>query len=205
VNKNTIDRREFLCRGGMAAAAGVALPLLGSQLQESPARAGTASAADPDQLFAAGWFDAADCGYAHELRQDPDDAHALAQRGYIALLSNRFGEAETFLTRALKLAPGDTFSRGKLADCYVRQDQLARAVPLLRQTGDDGDATEAAPYSAVTGVPYQVRGAESTRVPIVSIDPLPIIEASLNGGSPQPFIFDTGATTPASPRSWPTS
>jgi hypothetical protein len=192
VNKNTIDRREFLRRGGMAAA-GVALPLLGSQLQGSPARAETASAADPDQLFAAGWFDAADRGYAHELRHAPDDAHALAQRGYIALLSNRFGEADTFLTRALQLAPGDTFSRGKLADCFVRQDQFARAVPLLRQTGD---ATEAAWYAAVMGVPYQVRGAESTRVPIVSIDPLPIIEASLNGGSPRPFIFDTGATTP---------
>jgi hypothetical protein len=180
----------------MAAAAGAALPLLGSQLEGSPARAGTASPADPDQLFAAGCFDAADRGYARQLRQDPDDAHALAQRGYIALLSNRFADAETFLTKALQLAPDDTFSRGKLADCYLRQDQFARAVPLLRQTGDAGDAASAALYAALAGAPYQVRGAENTRVPIVAIDPLPIIEASLNGGPPQPFIFDTGATTP---------
>jgi hypothetical protein len=196
VNRNTIDRREFLRRGSMAAAAGAALPLLGSQLQGSPARAATTSPTDPDQLFAAGWFDAADRGYARQLHQDPDDAHALAQRGYIALLSNRFGAAEMFLARALQVAPDDTFSLGKLADCYLRQDQFARAVPLLRQTGDGGDAVEATLYAALAGVPYQVRGDESARVPIVAIDPLPIVEASLNGGPPQPLIFDTGATTP---------
>jgi aspartyl protease len=55
---------------------------------------------------------------------------------------------------------------------------------------------QAAWYAALAGVPYQVRGAESTRVPTVSIDPLPVIEASLNGGPPQPFLWDTGATTP---------
>lgn len=196
MNKDTVGRREFLRLGGMAAAAGAALPLLGSQLHVSPARAATAPPADPDQLFQDGWFEAADRGYARELRQDPDDAHALAQRGYIALLSNRFAAAETFLARALRLAPGDTFSRGKLADCYLRQDQFARAVPLLRQTGDAGDTAAATLYATLTGVPYQVRGAESTRVPIVAIDPLPIVEASLNGGPPRPFIFDTGATTP---------
>ncbi|HZR53666.1 MAG TPA: aspartyl protease family protein [Streptosporangiaceae bacterium] len=197
MNRNIIGRRQFLRRGGMAAAAaGAALPLLGSQLQGSPARAAPAANADPDQLFAAGWFEAADRGYARQLRHDPGDAHALAQRGYIALLSNRLGAAEKFLTRALQLAPGDTFSRGKLADCYLRQNQLARAVPLLRQTGDPSDAVSAEWYAALAGVPWQVHGAESTRVSIVSINPLPVIEASLNGGAPQPFVFDTGATTP---------
>jgi hypothetical protein len=80
VNRNTIGRREFLRRGGMAAAAGAALPLLGSQLEGSPARAGTASPAGPDQLFAAGWFDAADRGYARQLRQDPRMAQSREQR-----------------------------------------------------------------------------------------------------------------------------
>lgn len=195
MNWNTIGRREFLCRGGLAAAAGAALPLLGSA-QRSAARAETASPGDPDQLFADGWFAAADRGYARQLRQDPSDEHALAQRGYIALLSNRFAAAETFLAGALRLVPGDTFSQGKLADCYLRQDQFARAVPLLSRTGDQADAVQAAWYAALTGVPWQIRGAGSARVPIVAIDPLPVIEASLNGGPPRPFIFDTGATTP---------
>ncbi|HEX6527569.1 MAG TPA: aspartyl protease family protein [Streptosporangiaceae bacterium] len=195
MNKHAIERRELLRLGGMAAA----LPLLGSAMQASPAQAATAAAvpsADPDQLFRQGWFAAADRGYAQELRQNAANEHALAQRGYIALLSGRLSAAEVFLTRAIQLNPDDTFSVGKLADCYLRNDQFARAVPLLRQTGNASDTAQAAQFAAVGGVPYQVRGARSTRVPIVSIDPLPIIEASLNGGPPQPFIFDTGATTP---------
>lgn len=180
-----MDRREFLRRSGIAAV-GAALPLLGS-----PAHA---ALTDPDQLFAAGWFAAADRGYAYQLRQDPDNARALAQRGYIAVLSNRFADAETFLTKALQLVPDDAFSQQQLADCYVRQDQFARAVPLLRQTGDDADAAAATQYAALTGIPYQIRGAESTRVPIVAIDPLPVIEASLNGVS-RAFVYDTGAST----------
>ena len=191
---NTFDRRGFLRRGGMAAAVGAAFPLSGAALPGSPAQAATALSTDPDQLFAAAWFAAADRGYARQLRHDPDNAHALAQRGYIAVLSNRFGAAETFLTKALQLAPDDGFSRGQLADCYVRQDQFARAVPLLRQLGDAADVAAATQYAALTGVPYQLRGAENTRVPIVAIDPLPIIEASLNGVR-RPFVFDTGATT----------
>lgn len=191
---HAVDRRALLRLGGTAAAAATALPLLGSAPRGSAARAANASPTDPDQLFAAGWFRAADRGYARQLRQDPGDAHALAQRGYIALLSNRYGAAETFLTAALRLAPDDTFSRGQLADCYVRQDRLARAVPLLRRTGNEADAAAAAQYAAMAGAAYQVRGAGSTRVPIVSIDPLPIIEVSLDGSAPQPFIFDTGAS-----------
>jgi tetratricopeptide (TPR) repeat protein len=195
VSRNAIDRRTFLRRGSMAAAAGAALPLLGASLQGFPARAATAPPADPDQLFADGWFDAADRGYARELRQDPDNAYALAQRGYIALLSNRFGDAETFLTKALQLAPHDTFSRGQLADCYVRQDQFARAVPLLRKTGYELDAASAAQYAALAGIPYQVYGPESTRVPTVAIDPLPMIEVSVNRSAPLPVYWDTGSET----------
>jgi tetratricopeptide (TPR) repeat protein len=144
MSHNAFGRRAFLRRGGMAVAAGAAFPVLSPALQAAPARALTAPAStDPDQLFQAGWFAAAARGYARQLRQDPGDAHALAQRGYIALLSNQLGPAENFLTEAIQLAPGDTFSRGKLADCYMRQDQLTRAVPLLRQTGNQGDAAEA--------------------------------------------------------------
>lgn len=192
MNPRTIDRRDFLRYGGTAAAVSAALPLLGSPAQAAPAPPATT---DPDQLFAAGQFAAATLGYSRELRQDPRNAHALARLGYISLLSNRFRPAEAFLTRALQLAPGDTFSRQQLADCYVRQDQFDSAVPLLRQTGNAGDAAAAAQYAALTGAPYQVTGPQSTRVPIVSIDPLPMIQASLNGGTPQLFYFDTGAET----------
>ncbi|GAB3426335.1 aspartyl protease family protein [Flindersiella endophytica] len=183
-----VGRREFLRRAGLAAAAGAVVPLVGSS-----ADAASDVPGDPDQLFAAARFVDADRGYARQLRHDPANAHALAQRGYIALLSNRFGDAENFLSQALILAPTDTFTRRQLADCFVRQDQLARAVPLLRQTGDPADAAAAQQYAAITGIPYQIHGAETTRVPIVKMDPLPMIEASANGGPLQHYLFDTGA------------
>lgn len=192
MNRNTLDRREFLRRGGMAAAAGAALPLLGPAQQASPPGAAACPPPDPDQLFQAGMFDAADRGYARELRQNPDDAHALAQRGYLALLSNRFGPAETFLTEALQLTPDDRFTLGQLADCYVRQDKFASAVPLLSRFGDTAAAAQ---YAAVTGAAYRILGPDSARVPIVQIDPLPVIEASLNGSAPRRFYLDTGAET----------
>lgn len=194
MSPHTIDRRAFLRRGGLAVAGAAAVPLLGSSLLGSPAQAAGEST-DPDQLFQQGRFADADRGYANQLRQDSDDSHALARRGYIAVLSNRFRDAEKFLTRALQLAPDDTFSRRQLAESYVRQDSFDRAIPQLYQTGNEADRAAADQYAALTGLPYQVHGADRTRVPIVSLDPLPIINASMNGGAPQPYIFDTGATT----------
>jgi Aspartyl protease len=148
------------------------------------------SAADPDELFEDGWFAQADRGYAAVLRKDPGDAHAWAQRGYIALLSNRFGDTERFLRRALRLAPGDQASMARLADCYVRQDDFARAVPLLQQSGDRIGATL---YGAVTGSPYAMTGASTARLPFRTLDPLPTVEAEVNGRSAT-FVLDTGAT-----------
>ena len=196
-----IDRRGFLRRVGLVASAGTAATLLGSgwtAASASPRRGPTAPSLDPDQLFMDGHFGEADRGYARILRQDPGNAHAAAQIGYIAVLSNRFGRAERFLTEAARLAPDDTFSRQQLADCFVRQDQFARAASVLRQTGDQADAAAAEQYAAVAdaGTPYQVRGAAVTRLPFLGIDPYPYVEASLNGGPPKPFYLDTGSASP---------
>ncbi|MFC6880874.1 MULTISPECIES: aspartyl protease family protein [Actinomadura] len=145
---------------------------------------------DPDEVFKAGRFREADRAYARILEKDPDNARANAQRGYIALLSNKFATAEKFLTKAVRLAPDDRFSKEQLADCFVRQDQLARAVPLLRAARVEAYAKQ---YESVTGTPYEVRGAQSTRIPFVALNPGPAIEASVNGAEPVTFGLDTGA------------
>ncbi|MFI6906049.1 tetratricopeptide repeat protein [Nonomuraea sp. NPDC050394] len=163
------------------------LPPLGP----AAAAAGTPSA---DQLFKAGKFDQADRAYARLLRGNPGDARALAQRGYIALLSNRFDSAERFLNRALRLAPDDVPAKQRLAECYVRQDRLSRAIPLLRGTGSKRDEAFASQYASLTGTPWQVHGAQSTRLPWYAIDPLPFVEASVNGGRSRLFLVDTYAT-----------
>lgn len=171
--RNTIKRREFLWGLGAAAV----LPLINE------------TQTDPDQLFLQGHFEAADRGYARLLKQDPRDAHAWAQRGYIALLSNSFGDTERFLRQAIRLAPKDTVSMSRLADCYVRQDDFAQAIPLLKAAGDRIGATQ---YGAVTGTPYQVSGSEA-RLPFRTLDPLPSVDATVNG-TMAPFTLDTGAT-----------
>jgi hypothetical protein len=160
-----------------------------------PRAADLGRAADPDRLFQAGQFAAADQGYARALSRDPRDQHAWAQRGYIALLENRLADAERFLSGALALAPGDTASTGRLADCYLRQDDTGRAVPLLNASGDRIDATL---YSAVRGRPYRIGGAATARLPWQTVSPLPSVTASVNG-SQVAATLDTGATFTISP------
>lgn len=174
---NDFRRRTFLM--GTAAA----LPLL------TPGLAGADT--DPDQLFKDGWFTAADRGYARILRGDPNNAHATAQRGYIALLHNRFHDAEKYLTRAVSL--GDPASRQRLAECFVRQDQHARAIPLL-WAGNTRDQAYAELYSHLEGPAWQVHGARSTRLPFLMTDPVPAVQASLNGRPPKGFLLDTYST-----------
>ncbi|WP_020391398.1 aspartyl protease family protein [Kribbella catacumbae] len=187
-NDHGLDRRAFLQRAGMAAAAGAALPLLGS------APPALAAPETPDQLFWQGRFADAEWGYRCLLRDDPGNAHAHARIGYIALLSNRFRTAEDHLSEAVALAPGDVASVQRLAECFVRRDQLDRAAPLLRGTGRPRDAAFGQVYSQLKGRPWQISGARSTRVPFFTLDPVPSVDASINGGKPEKFYLDTYAT-----------
>ncbi|MEV0195878.1 aspartyl protease family protein [Nonomuraea sp. NPDC050691] len=185
-DSHTFGRRTFLRGAGLAAA--VALP------PAVPADASAAATATPDELFRDGRFAEAERGYRRLLRDDPKNARAAAQLGYIALLSNRFGPAETFLSGAVALDPGDVASKRRLAECFVRQDRHTRAVPLLRQTGDQRDAAFATAFAQLPGTPWRVEGAAGTRVPFHTLDPVPSVEAALNGGPPRKFLLDTYAT-----------
>lgn len=187
LRRDGLDRRAFLQRAG-GVAAGATLPLVGSAL---PAYA---APDDPDQLFWQGRFADAEWGYRCLLRDDPGNAHAHAQIGYIALLSNRFRTAESHLSEAILLAPGDIASIQRLAECFVRQDQLTRAGALMRRTGRPRDMAFGEVYSQIKGRPWQISGARSTRVPFHTLDPVPSVEASLNGGRPEKFYLDTYGT-----------
>ncbi|GAA0947910.1 aspartyl protease family protein [Nonomuraea longicatena] len=191
-NSSGLNRRRFL---GLAAGVGVALPLLDT----GGAHAASPSAGDPDKLFKDGHFKRAEHGYRRLLKENADNAHAAAQIGYIALLSNRFADAERFLRRAVALKPDDEFSLYQLADCFVRQDRLAAAVPWLRRrgelTGSQTDLAHAKLYETIQGTPWQVHGPQSTRIPFLGLEPLPHMEISVNGTAPRTFLLDTGATT----------
>ncbi|GLY85827.1 hypothetical protein Airi02_037560 [Actinoallomurus iriomotensis] len=180
-----LNRRRVIAGIGLAAGSAMAAPLLGGSAGAA------ADDADPDALLKAGRFDEAARGYEEILKKDPDNAHAARQRGYVALLSNRFADAEKYLTSAVRLAPDDGQAKKWLVDCYLRQDDYPPAVPLLRALGKEAEAKW---YEAVRGRPYQVSVGSSGRVPWLTMDPLPLIEASVNGGPPKQFLWDTGNT-----------
>ncbi|MQA82099.1 MAG: tetratricopeptide repeat protein [Streptosporangiales bacterium] len=167
----------------MAGAAAVA-PLLG---ETATAHAGTGS--DADALFKAGKFEQAGRAYEQILKQDPTNLHAARQRGYVGLLGNKFPEAEKYLEMALELAPDDKDTNQFLGDCYTRQDKFSLAVPRWQAAGGD---VRAKWFGAVRGTPWQVHG-DIARLPWQQLDPIPLVEASVNGGPPKRFAFYTGA------------
>jgi predicted aspartyl protease len=188
-----VDRRKFLRTIASAFSAAALLPLLECRNEAgttAPAANPSTSGGDPDQLFRSGRFAEADWGYKRVLAGDPTNVHALARRGLIALLSNEFAKTEHFLRKAIRLAPEDNALKLWLADCFVRQDDFASAAPLLRDAGNQGNADQ---YDSITGKPYEVCGAMATRLPFQVIDPLPVVEAAVNGKEGA-FILDTGAT-----------
>ncbi|WP_133848344.1 tetratricopeptide repeat protein [Labedaea rhizosphaerae] len=178
------DRRSALRAAAVMAGVAAAAPLLGRSATAQPG-----PGPDADALFKAGRFEQAGRAYEEILKKDPTNVHAASQRGYVALLSNRFAEAEKYLKMALGLAPGDPSANRLMADCYLRQDKLSLSAHHLRVLGDDVDATW---FEAVHGEPYQLHG-DTARLPWLQMDPTPMIEASVNGGAPKRFMFYTGA------------
>ncbi|GAA1554758.1 hypothetical protein GCM10009678_42120 [Actinomadura kijaniata] len=173
-------RRSLLRGAAVVAGAAAATPLLGG--------AATARAdGDADALFEAGRFEQAGRAYEEILRQDPGNVHAARRRGHVGLLSNRFPEAEKYLTTALNLAPDDKQTNRLLADCYTRQDKFSLAAPRWQATGEEAYAKW---FAAMRGTPYQVHG-DIARLPWKQMDPFPLVEASINGGPKRSFTFYT--------------
>jgi hypothetical protein len=175
-------RRSLLRGAAVVAGAAATVPLLGG------AATAQAGSSDADALFKAGKFEQAGRAYEEILKKDPANLNAARQRGYIGLLSNKFPEAEKFLTMALSLAPGDGQTNQLLGDCYMRQDKFALSVPRWQAAGKELYATW---FAAVRGEAYQVHG-DIARLPWQQMDPQPLVEASVNGGPPKLFTFYTG-------------
>ncbi|GAA3139983.1 hypothetical protein GCM10010466_33830 [Planomonospora alba] len=163
----------------VVAGATATAPLLG--------RAAAADGGDADALFRAGRFEQAGRAYEEILRKDPGNVHAARRRGQVGLLSNRFPDAEEYLNRAIALAPGDKEAHRLLADCYTRQDRFPLAVPRWRAAGEESYAKL---FAAFRGEPYRIHG-DTARVPWQQMDPMPLVEASLNGGPPIGLSFYT--------------
>lgn len=70
------------------------------------------------------------------LRAMPDNVRVLELAGAAAFRTNSFVQAETFLAKALKLAPKQLLTRHMLAQTYLRSGQAAKALEALQPALD---------------------------------------------------------------------
>lgn len=186
---DTIEKGQAM---KFAATLCVALGLLGAKdrlIADDLSR--KASFHTAEQLFRQGKFEEAEYRFA-QLEKDVSFRYdASLYLGALALYRNDLDTAEQRLQGALKIAPDSKQVKRVLINVYYRGDNFAKAAPLYRAIGDD---TAAAKFESFKDLkPYEISGnADVTHVRFVVSDPLPLIEAKLNGRSVN-FLIDTGA------------
>lgn len=159
--------------------------------------------AQADHLFQSGSFGEAQRAYADIAAQDPKDFHAASQLGHIALLSNKLDDAEPWLRKALDLKHGDADAKIMLAETLYRKNDFFHAARALQGLSPD-DAklknyltlNEAKLESFRDEDPYKFErdAGESTRLPFIKSDPLPVVNVRVNGGGDVAFFIDTGGS-----------
>ncbi len=145
-----------------------------------------------DDLFRSGEFAKAEQVYAKALATNAESFEAVLRLGEIALLGNRFAEAERHLRKAAELRPDEKKPKSLLAEAYYRQDRFGQAAELRREAGPESVADKLAGFKGL--VPNQILGdADETRIDFVQTDPLPLIKVRINGGQEVHLLIDTGA------------
>jgi len=145
-----------------------------------------------DELFREGHFAEAEEAYREAIADHVPHGQATMRLGEIALLGNRYKEAERYLKKAIKLLPNDRQPKMLLAETYYRQDDYDRAAPLFRAAGREPVADQLESFKSVT--PHDIVGkADITRLKFAQTDPLPIVQARINDKYDIYLLIDTGA------------
>jgi predicted aspartyl protease len=160
--------------------------------------------ASADRLFQAGEFVKAGEQYAQIAADHPDDYSAILQLGRIALLSNRFDDAELWLEKATILRPDETDPKVTLAEVFYRRDDFQKAAASLDGVDVDTNALISSQYPTLNvaklrsfagQTPYELHGTgQSTHLKFIRTDPLPLVSVRVNGGEEVTFFIDTGGS-----------
>jgi Tfp pilus assembly protein PilF/predicted aspartyl protease len=161
-----------------------------------------------DTLWASGLFDEADDEYRAALAIAPDSARARFGMARSLSTRNRLDEALTESLAAAAIAPRDAEIYAEIGEIYERMnryDQAALAYSNYINLLPNKDRSEKAAWSRAQ---VQFLEAFGGRTP-VEIDPVQagrlhtipfrlvkdkiVVQARVNGGSPQDFILDTGS------------
>jgi len=146
--------------------------------------------ADAESAFVALRFDEADRGFASILARSPRDTLALIRRGQIALFSNRLAEAKPLIEQARAAGATPVRVSVLLGEVAYRQDDYAAAATLFQAAGRDAKARKLASFAGAR--PWRIEGPDSVSLPLVQVDPLPVVSLTVNGRGPFFFLIDTG-------------
>ena len=156
-----------------------------------------------NRLFQAGKFTEAGKLYSRMAEQNPKDYSAVLALGRIALLSNRFDDAQKWLEKAIALQPGAPDAKITLAEAFYRHDDYQNAAASLQGIANSNklltsqyptlDIAQLESFKGQT--PYEIQGdGQSTRLKFLKTDPLPLVSVRVNGGEEVTFFIDTGAS-----------
>jgi hypothetical protein len=142
-----------------------------------------------DELFRQAEFDRARREYESD-RRTGDLVHAPLQLARIALLENRLADVARELS-AVKLEGSDAqMAKRLLAEALRRQDRFGEAADQEQALGETARADRSRVLAEL--IPYAISGAASAIVPLAQVDPLPVLELTVNGEAAT-FFLDTGA------------
>jgi len=159
-------------------------------------------------LYREGKFIEAETAFLKARDVDPGNAAVQRGLGSIALWNNRPEKAERCFKEAARRASGlgrmwpfGVRHDASLAMTYYRMDRFPDAARHFKKAagplavGPFRHIKALGDHLALFGddAPYAVEGPDETRAPFAVTDPLPVVEVSVNNGTPLPFFIDTGA------------
>jgi hypothetical protein len=150
---------------------------------------GAGRAGEPDEA-ALEAFRRGDFERAEAILRDARDPVSLRVRARIHLFHNRPAQAVALLEQAVRAEPGDLSAYPELASAYARADDFRNASRWYLLAGYPPLARKYETLAHHVG--FIVEGlSEEARIPYLTADPLPVVEASVNGRGGI-FILDTG-------------
>ena len=168
------------------------LPIVVALVLATPAVGRSSAAAepqDPESLFVSGRFELAERAF-EARRASARDTLRPVRLAALRLLRNDTRGARALLEPLLAKRPDLVSARALLLEARTRELDFAGAVELASDLGREPFARQLASFAGV--VPYRLEGPERAEVRFVRTDPLPLVEARLEGRGPFYFLIDTG-------------
>jgi hypothetical protein len=144
-----------------------------------------------ETLFENGLFPEAEAAYLDAHQKNPKELRISTRLGMIALFSNRLDDSEKYLQRAARPGPFEAVANNLLGELSYRRDEFPEAARRFRAGGSSYRAEPLELFG--DAAPYTISApGDETRLKFVATDPLPIVQARVNGGESANFLIDTG-------------